>query len=111
VGLLEMSEEEFRHRFRGTPVLRAKRAGLQRNACVALGNRRDPATVAALRQALLNGETLVRGHAAWALGRIGTAEAQQAIDQARVEETDQQVLEEIADALEAQNHPPGVKPA
>jgi epoxyqueuosine reductase len=98
VGLLEMSEEEFRRRFRGTPILRAKRAGLQRNACVALGNRRDPATVAALRQALSKGEALVRGHAAWALGRIGTAEARQALDQALVEEMDHQVLEEIADA-------------
>jgi epoxyqueuosine reductase len=98
VGLLEMSEEEFRRRFRGTPILRAKRAGLQRNACVALGNRRDPAAVTALRRALVKGETLVRGHAAWALGRIGAAEARQALDQARLVETDHQVLEEIAGA-------------
>ena len=98
VGLLEMSEEEFRRRFQGTPILRAKRAGLQRNACVALGNRLEAAAVPALRRALLNGESLVRGHAAWALGRIGTAEAQQALDEARVEEMDHQVLEEIADA-------------
>jgi epoxyqueuosine reductase len=98
VGLLEMSEEEFRRRFQGTPILRAKRAGLQRNACVALGNRQDPATVGALRRALLHGETLVRGHAAWALGRIGTAEARQALAQAWAEETDHQVLEEIAAA-------------
>ena len=99
VGLLEMSEEEFRHRFRGTPVLRAKRAGLQRNACVALGNRRDPATVAALRQALLNGETLVRGHAAWALGRISGPDAKEALAKALATEEDGGVREELGVAL------------
>jgi epoxyqueuosine reductase len=101
VGLLEMSEEEFRRQFQGTPILRAKRPGLQRNACVALGNRRDPAAVPALRRALVNGDALVRGHAAWALGRIGTAEARLALDRAWLEETDHQVLEEISGAREA----------
>jgi GNAT superfamily N-acetyltransferase len=33
-----MTEEEFRETYRGTPVLRAKRRGLARNAAVALGN-------------------------------------------------------------------------
>ena len=80
VGLLEMSEEEFRRRFRGTPVLRAKRAGLQRNACVALGNRRDPVAVSFLRRALLGGDSLVRGHAAWALGQTGTGQARRALE-------------------------------
>ncbi len=104
VGLLEMSEEEFRRRFQGTPLFRSKRAGLQRNACVALGNRRDPAAVPALCRALVNGETLVRGHAAWALGRIGTAEARQALDRARLLETDHQVLEEISGARGVPEH-------
>ena len=43
VALLEMTEEEFRERFRNSPIKRAKRVGLQRNACVALGNAGDPA--------------------------------------------------------------------
>ena len=38
VKLLEMSEEEFRSRFAGTSIMRAKWVGMQRNACVALGN-------------------------------------------------------------------------
>ena len=37
VAILEMTEEEFLERFRGSPIKRAKRVGLQRNACVALG--------------------------------------------------------------------------
>src|SRR3954470_7641513 len=36
--LLEMSDRTFRERYRGTAVMRARRAGLARNAAVALGN-------------------------------------------------------------------------
>ena len=98
VGLLEMSEEDFRRRFRGSPILRAKRVGLQRNACVALGNLRNPVAVLPLRRALLEGESLVRGHAAWALGQIGTAEAGKALEQAGSSEQDSWVLGEITAA-------------
>ena len=99
VELLEMSEEDFRARFRGSPILRAKRTGLQRNACVALGNHRDPATVPALSRALCQGAPLVRGHAAWALGRIGTAEGRMALESAGQLASDGEVLEEILAAL------------
>lgn len=101
VELLKMTEEEFRQRFRGSPILRAKRVGLQRNACVALGNKGDPLSVPALRQALFAGEALVRGHAAWALGRIGVTEAKLALEQARADERDEAVLQEIAQALKS----------
>ena len=99
IEILEMSEEAFRHRFRGSPILRAKRIGLQRNACVALGNGGDPAAVPALRQALSAGEALVRCHAAWALGRIGVPEAREALEQARTNEQDDDVFKEIDQAL------------
>jgi epoxyqueuosine reductase len=36
--LLEMSDEEFRIAFKGSPMKRAKLAGLKRNAAVVLGN-------------------------------------------------------------------------
>ena len=99
--LLEMSEEDFRDRFRGSPILRAKRVGLQRNACVALGNLADPVAVPALSRSLCKGETLVRGHAAWALGRIGGSEASAALEQASLVEADTWVLREISDALDS----------
>jgi epoxyqueuosine reductase QueG len=35
-----MSEEEFRERFRGSPLKRARRDGLARNAAIVLANRR-----------------------------------------------------------------------
>jgi epoxyqueuosine reductase len=100
VGLLRMTEGEFRARFRGTPILRAKRVGLQRNACVALGNRRDPAAAAALARALREAEPLVRSHAAWALGEIGGDDARAALAQAREREADPEVLAEIGLALQ-----------
>lgn len=99
VGLLEMSNAEFRRRFRGTPILRAKRTGLQRNACVALGNRGDPSAIPALCRALAEGDSLVRGHAAWALGRIGTSASLEALERARQAETEPKVLDEISAAL------------
>ncbi|MCH7714130.1 MAG: tRNA epoxyqueuosine(34) reductase QueG [Chloroflexi bacterium] len=95
VGLLELTDETFRARFQGSPVARAKRVGLQRNACVALGNRRDVNAVPALLHALKTGEPLVRGHAAWALGEIGIGEASKGLLSALSLETDADVKEEI----------------
>jgi epoxyqueuosine reductase len=37
--LVEMSDAEFRERFRGSPLKRARRAGLARNAAIVLANR------------------------------------------------------------------------
>jgi epoxyqueuosine reductase len=70
VGVLGLSEEAFRRRFRGTALTRPKRRGLLRNAALALGNTAGPEAVPALRRALEDTEPLVREAAAWALGRI-----------------------------------------
>ena len=99
VELLEITEEEFRDRFQGTSIMRAKRVGMQKNACVALGNNRDEAGVPALVAALKNTEPLVRGHAAWALGQIATPDAIEGLAQATTSEIDPYVLEEIGTAL------------
>jgi epoxyqueuosine reductase len=93
--LLMLDDAGFRARFRGTPVLRTKRRGLVRNACVAAGNARDLALVPALVSLLIDAEPLIRGHAAWALGRIGGAEAQRALQLASTIESDPWVREEI----------------
>lgn len=98
--LLAISEEEFRTRFQGSPIKRAKWAGLRRNVCIALGNSGDPAAIPALIDALNGEPALVRGHAAWALGRLGGDLAYQAL-QARLEmESDEWVREEIRLALD-----------
>ena len=95
IPLLALDDDGFRERFRGSPVRRAKRVGLQRNACVALGNIGDPAAVPALSNALRSGEPLVREHAAWALGVIGGSEAKAALADALQTESDAQVAAEI----------------
>ena len=99
IPLLSLDDDEFRKRFEGSPIRRAKREGLQRNVCVALGNIGDPVSVPALATALGEGVTLVRSHAAWALGRIGGDEAQTALARALEVEEDEGVREEIASAL------------
>ncbi len=97
--LLSMPQEEFTARFRGTPLTRAKLAGLQRNACVALGNIGDRQALPVLSEALRSDEPLVRGHAAWALGRIGGEQAVHLLRQALTEETTPEAREEIEVAL------------
>jgi epoxyqueuosine reductase len=99
--LLGLDEAAFQRRFAGSPVKRAKRRGLLRNVAVALGNWGDPSAVPGLARALGDAEPLVRGHAAWALGRIGTGKARQALRQALADERDGEVREEITAALEA----------
>jgi epoxyqueuosine reductase len=93
--LLEMDDEEFRERFRNSPIKRTKRKGLQRNVCVALGNLGDARAIPALRKALVCDESLIRLHAAWALGRIGGGEALGCLKLAIAQETDPDVLDEI----------------
>jgi epoxyqueuosine reductase len=70
VELLGLSEEQFRERFRGTALMRAKRRGLLRNAAIVLGNQGDPAALPALENALADCEPLVREAAGWAFQRI-----------------------------------------
>jgi epoxyqueuosine reductase len=70
--LLAMTQEEFRVGFKASPMKRAKLRGLKRNAAVALGNVGTAEDVPVLEAALEHDEPLVRAHAAWALGRIGS---------------------------------------
>lgn len=98
-GLLALGEAEYRRRFLGSPMQRARREGLQRNAAVALGNRREEGGLAALIEALGTAEPLVRGHAAWALGRLGGAEAHRALEHALASEREGAVRSEIGRAL------------
>jgi epoxyqueuosine reductase len=99
IPLLALTEQEFRTRFRGSPILRAKRRGFLRNVAVALGNIGSVEAVPALIHALDDNEPLVRGHAAWALGRIGTAEAHAGLRRQLSVEEDTRVKEEIEEAV------------
>ena len=97
--LLSLDEEEFRELFRRSPIKRAKRVGLLRNVCVALGNWGTPEAVPVLVRALADSEVLVRGHAAWALGRVGTGEARESLLGFPQREKNGWVRQEIGDAI------------
>ena len=99
-SLLGLDADGFRARFGRTAVARAKRRGLLRNVAVALGNSGNPAAVPPLAGALDDPEPLVRGHAAWALGRLGGAHARRALAAARTREPDAAARTEIEAALE-----------
>jgi epoxyqueuosine reductase len=90
--LLSLSQPEFSVAFMGSPMKRAKRRGLRRNAAVVLGTVGSVDDVPALVAVLADAELLVRAHAAWALGRIVSAPARDALLARLDEETDPDVL-------------------
>jgi epoxyqueuosine reductase len=68
--LLSLDDAGFKRAFAGTPILRAKRRGLLRNVCVALGNIGNQSALPALREAASSAEPLIAEHAAWAVAEI-----------------------------------------
>jgi epoxyqueuosine reductase len=98
--LLSLSDEEFRTRFRKTPLDRPSRAGLLRNAAIAAGNSGDASLIPSLVQCLADAEPLVRGAAAWALGKLGGDTAREALRIAATDEVDPNVQAEIEAAIE-----------
>ncbi len=101
--LATMTEQEFRSTYSGTPVTRAKRAGMARNAAIALGNSRDDRAEPILMQMLRShDEPLVRGHAAWALGHLTGGDAKPELETALVHEADSYVCEEIRQSIDSQ---------
>jgi epoxyqueuosine reductase len=68
--LAEMSEEEFRRAFRRSPVRRAKRSGLRRNAIIAAGNSGDRKFLPMLEELASDGDETVAKSAKWALKRL-----------------------------------------
>ncbi len=105
IELLQLNDDEFKERFKHSPLKRAKRVGLVRNACVALGNLREEKAVPALVRLLHNDPNpIIREHAAWALGRIATKEAVEELNKAAKLETDEAVRNEIEASLSEIRH-------
>ena len=104
-AILALDEPAFAERFRGRAIMRARRDGLVRNACVALGNVGTLDDLPALRTALHDTSPLVRGHAAWAMGRLterldaGRSAAAAALSTLLATEHDPFVIDECIAAL------------
>jgi epoxyqueuosine reductase len=72
--LAEMSAEEFRETFRGSPLKRTKRAGLRRNAVIAMGNSRDQKFLPLLDRLAGDEDEVVAESAAWARRKLSSAD-------------------------------------
>jgi epoxyqueuosine reductase len=69
--LVEMDEDQFRARFRGSPMKRAKRRGLVRNAALALGTHGQSEDRPTLERVANNDpDPVVRDAAEWALRQL-----------------------------------------
>jgi epoxyqueuosine reductase len=99
--LLSLRGGEFKRRYGGSALAWRGPVVLRRNAAVALGNSLDRSAVPALERALRDDPSaLVRCHAAWALGRIGSPRAFEALARAPARESNASVRAEIVAALE-----------
>jgi epoxyqueuosine reductase len=86
--------EQFRARFKGTPLLRPKRRGLLRNAAVVARNIGCTAAIPALIERVTHdAEPLIRSHALWSLAHLDPGKAARFIEQS-LSDPDPQVRDE-----------------
>ena len=93
----------FAERWRRSPLKRARRPGMLRNVCIALGNWGDPAAFEGLEAAAADESALARGHAAWGLGELlrrhNDVRVAACLESLLAEEGDTRVQEEVGIAL------------
>jgi epoxyqueuosine reductase len=68
--LAEISAEEFRRTFRGSPVKRAKCTGLRRNAVIAMGDSGERKFLPLLERLAAGEDDVVRESAEWAVEKL-----------------------------------------
>ena len=71
--LAEVSEEEFREKFRGSAVKRAKHSGLRRNALIAIGNSGEQTLLPVVQQSSHDPDSVAAEAAQWAEARLEKA--------------------------------------
>lgn len=100
--LARMEREDFPQRYRDSAVKRTKWRGLMRNVAVAMGNSGDPEMIPELVGLLNTEDSMIRRHAAWALARIGTADATEALRRRKAREEDPETLRILENLLSPQ---------
>ena len=97
---LKITPQEFNRKYKDSPLLRARRKGLVRNACITAGNYADEKSLPELIRVLESDPSEVaRGASAWAIGRMGGPAAKRALTLSLQQEQDDRVLGEIQEAL------------
>jgi epoxyqueuosine reductase len=71
--LAEISAEEFRATFRGSPLIRTKRTGLRRNAAIAMGNSGDENFIPLLERMKSDNDEAISESATWAIEKLRRA--------------------------------------
>ena len=101
IPLLKIKEEEFASYFASNQIGIRSREAIKRNAALALGNIGNPIAVPHLIRVLQEDDNpIVRGHTAWALGKLGGKRSKNALEKALEIEEKKEVKEEIMNALE-----------
>ncbi|MFS0862378.1 tRNA epoxyqueuosine(34) reductase QueG [Fredinandcohnia sp. 179-A 10B2 NHS] len=98
--ILSISNKEFKETFGKLSGSWRGKKPIQRNAIIALGHFKDRSAVPDLEKVLKDDpRPVLRGTAAWALGRIGDEVAVEILEKAKQKEKDEQVLHEIENGL------------
>ncbi|MFB7159407.1 tRNA epoxyqueuosine(34) reductase QueG [Lysinibacillus sp. NPDC056232] len=101
VPLLTISNRDFKEKFGHVSGSWRGKKPIQRNAILALAHFKEEAAVPDLVALLEKDERpVIRGTAAWALGKIGGEQAQSALLEAKAKEQDKEVLVEIDKGLQ-----------
>ena len=95
IDLIQISQEAFSRRFKGSPIKRIKRRGLLRNVAVAIGNSGNTQAIPILLKVLDDEEPLIRAHVVWALGELSGPEFLPVIREKLNNESEEIVLEEL----------------
>ena len=102
--LLAIGNREFRERFGKVAGSWRGKKPIQRNAIIALAHFKDDTAVPELEKVISKDpRPVMRGTAAWALGKIGGQEAEDILQKAIASEKDEEVLAEIQNGIEMMN--------
>ncbi|KHE72319.1 tRNA epoxyqueuosine(34) reductase QueG [Halobacillus sp. BBL2006] len=102
--LLSISNRQFKETFGFISGSWRGKKPIQRNAILALAHYRDETSISELIRLMNNDpRPVIRGTAAWGLGKIGTPECFEAIEHAKVHEDDEKVLYEMEKGLQFAN--------
>lgn len=103
--ILSISNREFKETFGSLSGSWRGKKPIQRNAIIALGHFKDGSAIPELTTVLKEDpRPVLRGTAAWAIGKIGDKSALSILEEARLKEKDEQVLQEIEKGLNMLNN-------